>query len=62
MKKYKYGIKINGKIFAKNMTLEQCMILSAKLGKRGISHREYMYEDKITAKEILKLLDIQEVE
>ncbi len=45
--KYKYGIKINGKVFAKNMTLGQCMKLSVKLGNKGISHSEYRYEDKI---------------
>ena len=40
----KWGIKIKGKIFAKNMTLQQCMVLSAKLGAKGISHSEYRYE------------------
>ena len=47
MSKYKYGIKINGKVFAKNMTLQQCMQLSVKLGNKGINHSEYRYEDKI---------------
>ena len=46
MSKYKYGIKINGKVFAKNMTLQQCMKLSVKLGNKGINHSEYRYEDK----------------
>ena len=44
MNEERWGIKIRGKIFAKNMTLQQCMVLSAKLGVRGISHSEYRYE------------------
>lgn len=45
MSEYKWGIKIRGKIFAKNMTLKQCMILSAKLGNKGITHSEYRYKE-----------------
>lgn len=54
MSKYKYGIKINKKVFAKNMTLQQCMKLSVKLGKKGINHTEYGYEEKSVSKYIIK--------
>lgn len=42
-----YKIIFNGKIFARNLNLEQCMYLSAYLGKNGMSHKEIIErEDK----------------
>ena len=38
--KQKYLIVVKNKIFATNLTLEQCMKLSAYLGKKGINHSE----------------------
>ena len=38
--KQKYSIVVKNKIFATNLTLEQCMKLSAYLGRKGINHSE----------------------
>ena len=36
----KYSIIAKNKVFASNLTLEQCMKLSVYLGRKGINHRE----------------------
>ena len=38
--KQKYSIVVKNKIFATNQTLEQCMKLSAYLGRKGVNHSE----------------------
>lgn len=44
--KHKYLLMVKNKIFATNLTLKQCMKLSAYLGRKGINHSERRIYDR----------------